>query len=94
MMNISRVSLDKRKIIRLEIANLYFKNKLNSKKLKHAEDSLEIEALIYKRNNLHHKIRMMKSKHNELVKMYKKSRNDRGGVLLFINEEKAGERLW
>ena len=94
MMNISKVSLDKRKDIRLEIANLYFENRLNNNKLKHTNDSLEKEVLTYKRDNLHHKIRVMKSKHNELVKMYKKSRNDRGGVLLFINEEKAGEQLW
>lgn len=93
MMNISKVSLDKRKVIRLEIANLYFENRLNNNKLKHTNDSLEKEVLTYKRDNLHHKIRVMKSKYNELVKMYKKSRNDRGGVLLFINEEKAGERL-
>lgn len=40
-----------------------------------------------------YKIRIMKKKHNELVKMYKKSRNDRGGVVYFISEEKAGVLL-
>lgn len=93
MMNISKVRLDKRKIVRLEIANLYFKNQLNNIKLKRAKDSLEIEVLNYDRNNIHHKIRVMKSKHNDLIKMYKKSRDDRGGVSLFIQEEKAGVRL-
>lgn len=93
MTNISKVTVDKRKIIRLEIANLYFENQLISITLKKAKDSLEKEMLIYRRNNIHHKIRVMKSKHNELIKMYKKSRNDRGGVSLFINEEKAGVQL-
>lgn len=94
MTRMSKVTVDKRKIIRLEIANLYFKNQLNSNKLKKVKDNLEKEVLIYKRNNIHHKIRVMKSKHNELIKMYKKSRNDRGGVTQFINEEKAGVQLW
>lgn len=92
-MNISKVRLDKRKIVRLEIANLYFKNQLNNIKLKRAKDSLEIEVLNYDRNNIRHKIRVMKSKHSDLIKMYKKSRDDRGGVSLFIQEEKAGVRL-
>lgn len=93
MNNISTTSLDKRRLIRLEIASLYFKNQLISFKLKKAKDSLEKETLIYTRNHIHHKIRIMKKKHNELVKMYKKSRNDRGGVVDFISEEKAGVLL-
>lgn len=93
MANISKVSLNKGKLIRLEIAKLYLDNQLNNIKLKNVKDSLEKEILIYKRNNIHLKIRVMKSKHNGLIKMYKKSRNDRGGVFLFINEEKAGVQL-